>query len=487
MRVVRRWCFTVLLFAALCGQARADGGWDYQHGPIGPPSNVALGSGYGVALGLYQAWCSSAGYHSCGMPVEQVGECGSDASQTCTGTQTGSNGTDGSGNVSSGTANGYIYSHACKTGYAFNGSYSAPACTAVCLDGSTPVDGQCPTCFQPSGTPDPMIAAAGDAEGQQSCMQGCQVQYVAGTTITSSDNTSGSFGYWKVLGAPGQNGNGCTAPVDTHQSAATTDGKQCHGALCLDEPNNGLCQSGECAPLNNLSGGGCTSLPSGGSFCISSAPTPPAPDDGTPGQKATPDGTMDGTGAACPSGMTTCSISSFSSSTNSNSTTHGGGGSSGGTGTSSSGGGTIGGSGSSGSSGGGSGGGCSSSSSGGSLSGGCSGTGTGNCDPTKTQCGNGSAAPFAGPGGDSKTFQQTMEDLQATVSGAPVYSAMSGFADGMPTGGTVPSSTVAVPFLNQSYTFGIDPALVDPIRSPLQLIMQFVWLLIATFIFFDRK
>lgn len=75
-----------------------------------------------------------------------------------------------------------------------------------------------------------------------------------------------------------------------------SDGESCAGSgavqFCSSEQGSANCGfvNGEYACLGSVEGDGCAVMPSGARACGASAPTPPVPDNGTPGQPADPDG-----------------------------------------------------------------------------------------------------------------------------------------------------------------------------------------------------
>lgn len=344
----------------------------------------------------------------------------------------------------------------CDTGYVFDQP------SASCIPGTPPA------CQTPTGTHNPRIALPGDAQDQQSCMGGCAVAYEAGMSIHANNvDQTGTYGDWIVQGPPGGMGNSCDT-TDGHQTPLPDEhGNDCTGDLCVNFPNDSICDNtGACIALNDIPPSGCSQTPGGNMFCTSDAPTPPAPDNGTPGDKAPADGTANGSGNVCPNGATTCSYSYSNSSTTTNSTTHSG--SSGG--------------GAGGSSGGTSGAGASSGSSGGASSSGSSGAGT--CDASKSKCGTGGSDPFTGPGGDSKSFQQSMSDFQTQVGTAPLATALNGLGDAAPDSGSLPSGTFTM--FNHSYTLAPPQQVVDAVQPVLLVVMRCVWLVLAAFYFFRR-
>jgi len=431
---------------------------------------VSLGAGVGAWTALWQCTFTATGSTSTGSDSESDSSCGSTSTAVCTSelltlTLHLSNGTTESG------GSHVVTSYSCIPPNVFNQNFTSPACVAACPPGQAYVNGSCQAaCSFQTGYSNPEIAQPGDHEGQTSCMQGCQVAVEAGINIVGGDGgQSGTYNNWVVQGTAGQNGNACSTPVDTHQAASTdSHGNECAGDTCANLPANSVCDdAGNCIPVGNIPTSGCSTTPAGNMFCTSAAPTPPAPDDGTAGTKATPDGQINGSGTMCPAGQTTCTINEFSSSTVSNSTTTtgGSGSSSGGGGTSS---GTSGGaSGSSGSGGGG----CSSSSSSGSSSGGCgSGTGSGS-----------SGVGFSGSGLPGvNSFGQSITNFQQTVAASPLATAVGQVSAAVPTGGTLPSSTFTI--FNQTYTLTIPGGLVDLLPT-FSTMMLMVWALIAIFVF----
>lgn len=392
-------------------------------------------------------------------------------------------------------------------------------------DGGNIICAPAPCAFAP-GSQDIVVSAPGDSIGAESCMQGCTVQYQAGMTVTLHSGTSGSHGEWVVEDDGSGHGKSCSSTADTHQQVSqgqngkddcvqitSSSGGATTGCTTFatdgnvgdspDVQHNGQDLGPSATDWNAmLQNGGCVTMTSGGAFCISSSPntSPPRPDDGTPGQPATPAAQEQLTGSACPTGGT-CSADYYPPGTVAGSTTTTGGSSSGGT--------------HSGGSSGGSGGSGSGSSSGGQTvctgtgccpagdtsslltgtnyymctppgsgsSGGSSGSGSGGpCDASVAKCGGGGSDPYSGPGGTSKTFQQTMSDFESQVSASPIAKALDGFGSSVPTGGTKPSSTISA--FGQTYNLTPPDAVVNAIQPVLQVVMQAFWLLLAVLYFF---
>lgn len=112
--------------------------------------------------------------------------------------------------------------------------------------------------------------------------------------------------------------------------------------------------------------------------------------------------------------------------------------------------------------------------------------------PAHQDCGLGGQAPCnvkviddskAPTLGDAKTFQQSTEDFMTSIQGAPLVAAFSGIA--MPTGGSCPTYTYNVPYINFYGVMNAQCVIAEEIRTPLRIIMLAIFGLWAVRVFLE--
>lgn len=85
--------------------------------------------------------------------------------------------------------------------------------------------------------------------------------------------------------------------------------------------------------------------------------------------------------------------------------------------------------------------------------------------------------------GDAKTFQQSTQDFMTAVQGAPLVTAFSGIT--MPTGGSCPTYTYNVPYINFQGVMNAQCVIAEEIRPELRIIMLAIFGLWAVRIFLE--
>jgi hypothetical protein len=163
-------------------------------------------------------------------------------------------------------------------------------CTDGCLYGSGPA-GYC----LPEPTPETCEAKTNkyaitvqDANGifPPDCYAGCEI-IPSGVIINLAPSGTPSQSY--IF-------NGATCGTVTQVTDAADDNG------CITSDSNVVCASetvpncgtfnGELICVDDVPGNGCIETPNGQNMCVSTAETPPQPDNGNPGQQANPDGTV---------------------------------------------------------------------------------------------------------------------------------------------------------------------------------------------------
>ena len=262
-----------------------------------------------------------------------------------------------------------------------------------------------------------------------------------GVTVTIGMNIVGNGGSstWNERTYTGQTcptkddeTNQPTQPIQTPAGTFTPDASQdadaSNGGGCGYMDNKYICLG---KPTAN---GRCTITPNGGAVCVTSTdPNKPAaqkPDNGVPGRPAIPQATATST----PTGGSPSATTEMFSPTQVNTSTNY-----------------------------------------------KPGDTTGNGDGEGEGEGSDTGA-FKGPGGSAKTFGESLSDFKGRVSASQVGSALNGFADGVPTGGTCPTASFQA--LGRTFNFNAHCPLLDQFKSTIAAIFLLGWALYATILFF---
>ncbi len=107
-----------------------------------------------------------------------------------------------------------------------------------------------------------------------------------------------------------------------------------------------------------------------------------------------------------------------------------------------------------------------------------SGTGK-DCNSNPTSC----APTFTqGDPRDGEDPNAAIGNYWSAIQGAPIITAFTGIASSMPTGGSCPTATFTIAYINKTLTLDEHCVIADQIRSTLHVVMLAVWFLIAGFI-----
>lgn len=254
-----------------------------------------------------------------------------------------------------------------------------------------------PQCALPSGTKRRITSDVGTIDGSF-CFSNCSVTTDYGAPVIDISDSITRFGIVS-------SGNACTNN-NPDVEPTNTEGEVTDGTDTLSEFDQTGQQcgyvNGEYVCLATIPAGDCTLTPGKTAVCSPGATPPKAPDNGTPGQAATPNATITNNGGQ---GNT---YNVYNSSTVNNSTNLGEGDPDG-DGSDSS----------------------------------------GECDPGDTACEGGGRGDgrVGGPGGTAKTYGASTAGLYAAVQASPIGSAVNGIATGFPTGGTCPVLAMNLPII----------------------------------------
>lgn len=129
------------------------------------------------------------------------------------------------------------------------------------------------------------LSGSGDDAPVESCEAGCKAT-VYGVSASMGGNWVGTYRVTAESCTTGSSGSSSGA----QQCVTGSSGLQ----YCKNATGGGTCGyvNDQFVCLKKTPTNGCQSMPDGSKVCTSTASTPPAPDNGTPGEKATPDDTL---------------------------------------------------------------------------------------------------------------------------------------------------------------------------------------------------
>lgn len=344
----------------------------------------------------------------------------------------------------------------CASGYYYTGTPGPSSCVAACPSGESAVNGVCEVnnCSDSPGTLKSFEIPAGTVIGGD----GSSAVHPPPTIVADHCNYSqtGAYACSAVVGAP--SAYTCTSYYQTDGSPGTSDtpditpgNSDCNGSACASKTNCGSFDGKYVCLGNSPSPGQCTFSSGGDGFCTVDpsstapygSPSPPAPDNGTPGQTAPPDATFGGAGAGAGGGGTT--VNAYGPGSTSGSSTGGGPatGSSVGSGPGAP---------------------ASASSSGGLT--------CGTIDkPCEIDWGK-----FTAPDAPAVASTVSVENsITSGLTGLDLYSKLQSLA--FPSGGAPPSASFQA--FGQTYTFEVPQPVLDSVVPVLQSVMLAVWALVA--------
>lgn len=285
-----------------------------------------------------------------------------------------------------------------------------------------------PQCTLPSGTKF-RISAPGAIDGTF-CFSNCSVTTDYGAPVIDISETKTRFG---VVSSGATCSNNNSEAEGTDAEGTVTDGTDTLKGFDQTGQQCGYV-NGEYVCLATIPAGDCTLTPGKTAVCSPGATPPKAPDNGTPGQAATPNATITNNGG---NGNT---YNVYNSSTVNNSTNMG--------------------------------------------SGDPDGDGSdssGECDPGDTACEGGGRGDgrVSGPGGTTKTYGASAASLYAAIQGSPIGQAVNGISSGMPTGGTCPVISMNLPIIGAISSDMHCDLWAGTVAPLLQLVFLAIWALIA--------